>query len=194
MSDQGAGSQKADSSQLGLYGAYDKGAFFAQGLGAFGWLNYSLSRPGVVSTLTASPNGTTFRAAGKTGYLFDVASGWRFALIISLTYASAHLDGYAELGDPALALNVKSQNADALLGAAGAQLRYRFDTAGGPIDAFFNVTAEDNLEGSGRIIQYSAVSAPIIVNSWNAIGEPNRVFARLAAGAENGTAPPTASR
>ncbi len=181
--DQGAGSQKADSSQLGLYGAYDKGAFFAQGLVSFGWLNYSLSRPGVVSTLTASPNGTTFGAAGKTGYLFDVASGWRVGPIISLTYASAHLDGYAESGDPALALNVKSQNADALLGAAGAQLRYRFDTAGGPIDAFFNVTAEDNLEGSGRIIQYSAVSAPIIVNSWNAIGEPNRVFARLAAGA-----------
>ena len=51
------------------------------------------------------------------------------------------------------------------------------------IDAYFNATAEDYFNGVTRLIQYSAVSAPLIVNTWTAAGAPNHAFARLSTGA-----------
>jgi uncharacterized protein YhjY with autotransporter beta-barrel domain len=180
---QGAGTSSTSANQFGLYGAYDTDHIFAQGILSYGVLNYSLSRPGVIGNLTASPNGTTFAAAFKTGYLFDVAPATRLGPIVGLTYVRAHVDGYSETGDAVLALNLNGQNAEALLGSAGAQIRYVYGSPYGPVDTYLNVTAENNFEGSGRIIQYSAVSAPLIVNSWNAASAPSHVFARVAAGA-----------
>ncbi len=180
---QGAGISSANANQFGLYGAYDAQRLFAQGILSYGALNYSLTRPGVIGNLTASPNGATFAAAFKTGYLFDVAPATRLGPIVGLTYVRAHVDGYSETGDAALNLSLNGQNAEALLGSAGAQIRYVYGSAYGPLDTFLNVTAENNFEGSGRVIQYSAVSAPMIVNSWNAASAPNHAFARFAAGA-----------
>jgi phospholipase/lecithinase/hemolysin/uncharacterized protein YhjY with autotransporter beta-barrel domain len=180
---QGAGTQSAVVNQFGLYGAYDAQHLFAQGVLSYGASNYSLSRPGVLGALTASPSGTTFAAAFKTGYLFDVAPATRIGPILGLTYVRAHVNGYSETGDTALDLNLNGQNAEAVLGAAGAQLRYVYGSAYGPIDTFVNVTAENNFEGSSRVIQYSAVSAPLIVNSWSAASAPNHAFVRFAAGA-----------
>ena len=62
-------------------------------------------------------------------------------------------------------------------------MRYAFLINGGAADTFLNVTAENNFQGNGRIIQFSALSAPLIVNSYNAQQLDNHGFARVALGA-----------
>lgn len=181
---QNDGSTSAEVNQLGLYGTYTQKNLFLQSLVSYGWLNYSNSRSGVVSTITAKPDGETFAAALKGGYLFDVAPSLRLGPIAGLTYVQAHIDGYSENGDPALTLNLNEQTAKTVLGSVGAQARCAFDLGSMKLDSYLNVTVENNFEGSDRIIQYSATSAPLIVNSWTTTGASNHAFVRLSAGAD----------
>ena len=180
---QNAGTTSADANQLGLYGTYTQKNLFLQSLVSYGWLNYSNSRSGVVSNITANPDGKTFATALKGGYLFDVAPSVRFGPIAGLTYVQAHVNGYSENGDPVLTLNLNEQTAKTVLGSVGAQTRCAFDLGSTRLDSYLNFTVENNFEGSDRVIQYSATSAPLIVNSWTATGAPNHAFVRLAAGA-----------
>jgi outer membrane lipase/esterase len=76
------------------------------------------------------------------------------------------VNGYTESGDPVLTLNVCPQTAEALLASAGVQFRIPFMVNGRVIDPYLNLTAEDDLIGNGRIIQFSATSAPLIINNW----------------------------
>ncbi len=179
---QNAGTTSADANQLGIYSTCTQKNLFLQGLVSYGWLNYSNSRSGVVSTITANPDGETFAAALKGGYLFDVAPSVRFGPIAGLTYVRAHVDGYSENGDQVLTLNLNEQTAKTVLGSVGAQARCAFDLGSTRLDSYLNCTVENNFEGSDRVIQYSATSAPLIVNSWTATGAPNHTFVRLATG------------
>lgn len=181
---QDAGTTSADANQLGLYGTYTQKNLFLQGLLSDGWLNYSNSRSGVVSNITAKPDGKTFAAALRGGYLFDVAPSVRFGPIAGLTYVHARVDGYSENGDPVLTLNLNEQTAKTLLGSVGAQARCDFDLGSKRLDSYLNITVENNFEDSDRVIQYSATSAPLIVNSWTVTGASNHAFVRLAAGAD----------
>ena len=70
----------------------------------------------MVDTITSNPDGTSFVAAGKAGYLFDVGQQSQIGPIGGLTYARAKVNGYTEAGDPVLTLNVGAQKADSLLG------------------------------------------------------------------------------
>ena len=180
---QNAGTTSADANQLGLYGTCTQKNLFLQGLVSYGWLNYSNSRSGVVNNITANPDGKTFAAALKGGYLFDVAPSVRLGPIAGLTYVRAHVNGYSENGDPVLTLNLNEQTAKTVLGSVGAQARCAFDLGSTKLDSYLNFTVENNFEGSDRVIQYSATSASQIVNSWTATGAPNHAFVRLAAGA-----------
>jgi phospholipase/lecithinase/hemolysin/uncharacterized protein YhjY with autotransporter beta-barrel domain len=177
-----AGSTEANAYQLGAYGAYADAHFFAQGLATFGWQNYRNSRPGVVDTITSNPDGTSFVAAGKVGYLFDAGRS-QIGPIGGLTYARARVNGYTETGDPVLTLNVGQQTAEALIGSVGAQFRFPFMVSGRLINPYINLTADDDFIGNGRIIQFGATSAPLIVNNWmvpNATSQ--HVYGRVAAG------------
>ena len=178
-----AGTTSADANQLGLYGTCTKKNLFLQGLVSYGWLNYSNSRSGVVSNITATPDGKTFAAALKSGYLFDVAPSVRFGPIAGLTYVQAHVNDYTENGDQVLTLSLNEQTAKTVLGSVGAQARCAFDLGSTKLDSYLNFTVENNFEGSDRVIQYSATSAPLIVNSWTSTGAPNHAFVRLASGA-----------
>ncbi len=179
---QNGGTTSADAKQLGLYGTFTQKNLFLQGLVSYGWLNYSNSRSGVVSKITANPDGQTFSAAYKGGYLFDVAPSVKFGPIAGLTYVQAHVNGYSETGDPVLTLSLNEQTAKTVLGSLGAQARCAFDLGSKKLDSYLNVTVENNFEGSDRVIQYSATSAPLIVNSWTATGASNHAFVRLATG------------
>ncbi len=177
------GTTSADAKQLGLYGTFTQKNLFLQGLVSYGWLNYSNSRSGVVSTITATPDGKTLAAALKGGYLFDVAPSVKFGPIAGITYVQAHINGYSETGDQVLTLSLNEQTAKTVLGSVGAQARCAFDLGSTKLDSYLNCTVENNFEGSDRVIQYSATSAPLIVNSWTATGAPNHAFVRLASGA-----------
>jgi outer membrane lipase/esterase len=177
-----AGTTDVNSYQLGIYAAWADAHFFAQGLATYGWQNFRNTRPGVVDTITSNPDGTTFLAGGKAGYLFDAART-QIGPIGGLTYARARVNGYTEAGDPVLTLTVGRQTTEALVGSVGVQFRAPFLVNGRIISPYLNLTAEDDLIGNGRIIQYGATSAPLIINNW-AIpnGSSQRVYGRVAGG------------
>src|SRR6195952_5823799 len=177
------GSTEANAYQVGAYGAWTNANFFAQGLATFGWQNYRNVRPGVVDTITSNPDGTSFVAAGKAGYLFGTPDKIQAGPIGSPLFARARVNGYTEAGDPVLALNVGSQTAETLIGSVGAQFRFPFWVAGKLISPYINLTADDDIIGNGRIVQFGATSAPLIINNWN-IGNTNshNVYGRVAAG------------
>jgi outer membrane lipase/esterase len=177
-----AGTTDVNSYQLGIYAAWADAHFFAQGLATYGWQNFRNTRPGVVDTITSNPDGTTFLAGGKAGYLFDAART-QIGPIGGLTYARARVNGYTETGDPVLTLTVGRQTTEALVGSVGVQFRAPFLVNGRIISPYLNLTAEDDLIGNGRIIQYGATSAPLIINNW-AIpnGSSQRIYGRVAGG------------
>jgi outer membrane lipase/esterase len=177
-----AGTTEANAYQFGAYGAWTNAHFFAQGLATFGWQNYRNVRPGVVDTITSNPDGTSFVVAGKVGYLFDAGKS-QIGPIGGLTYARARVNGYTESGDPVLSLNVGQQTAETLIGSVGAQFRFPFMVSGRLINPYINLTADDDFIGNGRIIQFGATSAPLIVNSWMVPnGTSQQVYGRVAAG------------
>jgi outer membrane lipase/esterase len=63
------------------------------------------------------------------------------------------------------------------------QFRIPFMVNGRVINPYLNLTAEDDLIGNGRIIQFGATSAPLIINNW-AIpnGTSQHVYGRVAGG------------
>jgi phospholipase/lecithinase/hemolysin/uncharacterized protein YhjY with autotransporter beta-barrel domain len=177
-----AGTTDVNSYQFGVYGAWADPHFFAQALATFGWQNFRNTRPGVVDTITSAPDGTTFVAGGKIGYLFDVGRS-QVGPIGGLTYARARVNGYTESGDPVLTLTVGPQTAEALVASAGVQFRAPFALNGRIISPYLNLTVEDDLVGNGRIIQFGATSAPLIINNWTIPnGTSQHVYGRVAGG------------
>jgi phospholipase/lecithinase/hemolysin/uncharacterized protein YhjY with autotransporter beta-barrel domain len=177
------GSTEANAYQIGGYGAWTNANFFLQGLATAGWQNYRNVRPGVVDQITSNPDGTSVVAAGKVGYLFGTPDKIQVGPIASVLYARAKVNGYTEAGDPVLTLNVGSQTAETLIGSVGAQFRFPFWVSGKIISPYVNLTADDDIIGNGRIVQFGATSAPIIINNW-AIPNTNshNVYGRIAAG------------
>jgi outer membrane lipase/esterase len=177
------GTTEANAYQIGAYGEWANTNLFLQGLATVGWQNYRNVRPGVVDTITSNPDGTSVVAAGKVGYLFGTPDKIQAGPIGSLLYARARVDGFTESGDPVLTLNVGSQTAETLIGSAGAQFRFPFWVAGKLISPYVNLTADDDFIGNGRIVQFGATSAPLIINSWNiANSNSHNVYGRVAAG------------
>nr|WP_244443054.1 autotransporter domain-containing protein [Bradyrhizobium sp. Ai1a-2] len=177
-----AGTTEANSYQLGIYGGWADEHFFAQGLATIGHQDYRNARFGVVDTITSNPDGSTFVVGGKTGYLFDVES-IQLGPIGGLTYARARVNGYTESGDPVLTLNVGRQTEEALIGSIGMQIRTPFTINRQIINPYLNLTAEDDFIGNGRMVQFGATSAPLIVNNWNIPnGASQDVYGRVTAG------------
>ena len=178
-----AGTTEANAYQVGAYGAWTNANFFAQALATFGWQNYRNVRPGVVDTITSNPDGTSFVAAGKIGYLFGTPDKVQVGPIGSLLYARAKVNSYTETGDPVLILNVGEQVAETLIGSVGAQFRFPFWVGGKIISPYVNLTADDDFIGNGRIVQFGATSAPLIINNWAIPNASSRnVYGRVAAG------------
>ncbi|CAL77537.1 putative esterase/lipase/outer membrane autotransporter [Bradyrhizobium sp. ORS 278] len=177
-----AGTTDANSYQLGFYGVWANSNLFAEALATIGKQDYRNTRLGVVDTITSNPGGTTFVVAGKTGYLFDAGTA-KLGPIAGLTYARARVDGFTEAGDPALTLTVGPQTAETLVGSVGVQLRTPFQVQGATVHPYLNLTLDDDLIGNGRLIQYSATSAPLIVNNWNVpSASSHNVYGRVSAG------------
>ena len=175
---------QADSYQFGVYGTWTTPTVFIQGLATGGVQTYHNTRAGVVDTIGSDPTGNTFVVGGKIGRLFDLeASGLRVGPIAGLLYGRAHVNGFSEQGDPSLNLHVGTQTEDTLIASGGAQIRAPSFYQGVPVDAFVNLTVESDVTGNGRIIQYGATSAPLIVNSLAVpTDDTRRPYGRVAAG------------
>jgi outer membrane lipase/esterase len=177
------GTTEANAYQIGAYGEWANANLFLQGLATVGWQNYRNIRPGVVDFITSNPDGTSVVAAGKVGYLFGTPDKFQVGPIGSLLYARAKVNSYTEAGDPVLTLNVGQQTAETLIGSVGAQFRFPFWVQGKLISPYINLTADDDFIGNGRIIQFGATSAPIIINNWSIPNSnSHNVYGRVAAG------------
>lgn len=175
------GTTRADSYQFGLYGTYAVPSFFVQGLVLGGGQTYRNLRPGVVDVITSGTDGSTFVAGGKVGKLYDTRLA-RVGPIAGLLYGRAGLGGYGETGDPALVLTVHNQVQQTLLASGGVQLRFPLGALGA-LEPYVNLTVESNVVGDGRLIQYGATSAPLIVNTLAVPGaDSRRPYGRVAGG------------
>jgi outer membrane lipase/esterase len=47
---------------------------------------------------------------------------------------------------------------------------------------YLNLTVDDDFRGNGRIIQFGAVSAPLITNTWTVPNGSHRIYGRVAGG------------
>ena len=93
------------------------------------------------------------------------------------------MNGFTEFGDPVLTLTVGQQVAEALIGSVGAQFRFPFWVNGRLISPYLNLTVDDDFIGNGRIIQFGATSAPLIINNWTIPnGTSQHVYGRVAGG------------
>lgn len=188
----GLGKTDLQSYQFGLYGAWTQSNFFAQGVFSYGFQDYRNTRSGVLlGNLLSKPSGTSVAAGGKVGYLFDLPFSLSFfgseardrlGPIGGLTYASSRVNGYTENGDIGLALGVGRQRVETFTGSAGLQLRSDFTLFGFRLETFNNVTAENDFRGTGRTIQYDALSAPTIVNTYAIPNRSNRVYGKTTGG------------
>ncbi len=176
---------ETNSYQVAAYGAWVDANLFAQGFVGGGVQQYHNQRAGIVDIVRSNPTGSSLIAGGKVGYLFDAPYNFRIGPIVGLTYARADIKSYTETGDPVLVLNIGAQKVDALVGSAGAQIRYPVVWNGVFWNPYLNLTVDDDFRGNGRIIQFGAVSAPLIVNTWTIpTNNSQRVYGRVAGGVQ----------
>ena len=144
---------------------------------------YTVKRPGVIDTLSGSPQGSSIVGGLKGGYLFDV-QGVQIGPIAGLTYAHVGVGSYAESGDIVLAQSVGSQNLEGLTGSAGVQLRYPGVVYGHPVRSFVNLTAERDFLGGSRIITTTGLDAISAVPVYTPVSSGAGTYGRVAAGIE----------
>ncbi len=169
-----------NSYQLAAYGSFTGANLFSDALIAYGRHDYTLDRQGVIDIVHGSTSADTFTAAARAGYLFD-AGPVRVGPIAGLNYTRADIQAYTETGDSLLTMMVNEQNVDSLTGNAGIQMRVPFQLWGDIYSPFINVTAEQDLLGSGRVITTTQVTAPLLPVLTPVPGESG-TYGKIAAG------------
>lgn len=129
----GGGSSAVDNSvRFGLFGEYQKGGWFTDGIvgGAYNSVNvnHGISIPGYTGTPFSSMangnvSGGEFDSLLGTGYEFKTGK-LTFGPATSLQYTYLHLSGTQEAGAGLLDQNIGEQNASSLLYTLGGQAHY----------------------------------------------------------------------
>jgi outer membrane autotransporter protein len=170
-----------NSFQGGAFASLSYPNFFIDGALTSGLNQVDTRRPGIIDTIYGSPDGNTFTAAARTGYLFDIGT-LKAGPIAELAYANVRVGSYAERGDSLLTLGVNSQNFDGLTGGAGVQIRTTMPAFAGCFSPFINLTAEhDFLGGVRTITSFSTDAPPLLINTSG--GRPTSdVYGKVAGG------------
>jgi uncharacterized protein YhjY with autotransporter beta-barrel domain len=171
-----AARDRAKSWQVGAYGNLAMGGLFGQAYLGYGKDDHRITRAGVVQGMEARPDGSHTLAGAKAGYLMPFA-GLSAGPIAAVDYVRAKVDGYTEAGDSALTLNVSRQTLRSFTGQLGLEVR-------GEIEGFrpyVDVVAERDLSLNDRVITFAQMSAPVIVNSWDA-SRRKETYGRISGG------------
>jgi outer membrane lipase/esterase len=150
-----------DAVQAALYVSHSTRHWFADALVGFGHHDLDLARPGVIDFIRSSTDATSFAAAAKAGYLWDLG-GVRAGPIAGLTYTHARVGAYTEKGDPLLTYKVSAQTIDMLTGSVGVQFRAPFMAGGNAFNPFLNITLEHQLGDDNRTMTGSLLQAPLV--------------------------------
>jgi uncharacterized protein YhjY with autotransporter beta-barrel domain/phospholipase/lecithinase/hemolysin len=176
------GRARASGWQAGLYAGWAGGGAFAEGYAGIGWLDYRIRRTGVIDDIHARTDGNAVAAGGRAGYLFDLG-GARIGPVAGVRYARVKLDGFTEVGDPVLTLNVQDQETDSLVGSAGIEARGTLDFGGAAVRPYVQAAIEREFAGDARTVRYALTAAPTIVNQWVLPDRPDDIYGRVTAGA-----------
>jgi outer membrane lipase/esterase len=187
---QGWGRMSADAYQLSGYASWTYRNWFLD-LAATGGVNkLSITRPGLISSLTASPDGTSFVAQGKTGYLFDVgalsagaanASSFRVGPIVGFSYSHVNIDGYTEMGDPLLTQQVNAQSVDGFTGRAGIEFRSAYLWGTWAVSPWLDLTVEHDFADGARVLT-TAQTYAIALQVTTPVANGNDTYGRVAGG------------
>jgi outer membrane lipase/esterase len=161
--------------QGGLFASLSYPHFFVDGALTYGTNKVDTRRPGVIDTITGSPDGNTFTRAGRTGYLFDVGTV-KAGPIAEFAYANVRVGNYAERGDDLLTLGVQSQNFNGLTGGAGFQIWTALQAFGGIFSPYVNLTAEHDFLGGLRTITSFNTDAPLLLFNTSGGAPMNNVL------------------
>lgn len=167
--------------QGGAFASLSYPHFFIDGALTYGLNKVDTRRPGVIDTITGSPDGNTFTAAARTGYLFDVGAV-KAGPIAEFAYANVRVGSYTESGDSLLTLGVQGQNFDGLTGGAGLQIRTTMPAFGGIFSPYVNLTAEHDFLGGVRTITSFSTDAPLLLINTSGGGPANNVYGKVAGG------------
>ncbi len=145
--------------------------------------SYTVKRPGVIDTLSGTPQGSSIVAGLKGGHLFDVQRV-QIGPIAGLTYSHVGVGSYSESGDILLAQSVGSQSLNGLTGSAGVQLRASGVVWGHAVRSFADLTAERDFLGGHRIITTTGLDATSALPLYTPLSSGAGTYGRLAAGVE----------
>ncbi len=156
-------STSLDAFQGALYGSLTKQAFFLDAIATGGSEDFQQTRYGTFGRLTATPNGDTFTASFRTGFLPLVgAAGFgpvRIGPVGGLSYLRTRVDGYADHEDSFYALRIDGQSVDRLEASIGGEVRLP-----GPLwrllDPFLAITYERQLLRGADPITSAFASLP----------------------------------
>lgn len=167
--------------QGGVFASLSYPHFFFDGALTYGLNKVDTRRPGVIDTLTGSPDSNTFTAAAKAGYLFDIGT-FKAGPIAEFAYANVRVGSYAERGDDLLTLGVQGQNVDGLTGGVGLQIRTAMPAFGGSFSPFVNLTAEHDFLGGVRSITSFSTDAPHLLINTSGGRLTSDIYGKVAGG------------
>lgn len=186
----GWGHLSADAYQLAGYGSWSYQNWFTDVAVSGGWDNIKVTRPGLINSLAASPDGSSFVAQAKTGYLFDVAalgigqsnaSAVKLGPIVGATYSHVHIDGYQESGDPILNQSVNGQSVDGFTGRAGVELRSAWLWGSWTVSPWLAVTVEHDFADGARVLT-TAQTYALALTIATPVSNPTDTYGRVAGG------------
>jgi outer membrane lipase/esterase len=187
---QGWGSMTTDAYQFAGYGSWSNRNWFADLAISGGFDNLKVTRPGLITPLTGSPDATSFVLQGKTGYLFDVAalssgafnaSTVKLGPIVGFTYSHTHINAYTETGDPILNQSVGSQDMDGVTGRAGIELRSSYLWNRWILSPWLDLTAEHDFNGGARTLT-TAQTYALALTIATPVSSLNETYGRVAGG------------
>ena len=185
----GGGRLDINQYQLAGYASYSGLNLFADAVLSGSHNSFSLSRPGIINTLTASPDGQSYVAAFDSGYLFDLG-GFRIGPILGLTYADSQVNSYSESGDPLLTQSVSGQHENSLTGSAGLQARFPIALPAGTIvSPYVDLTAQHDFLGNGRVLTTAFTSAPALPIYSTVASSGTGTYGMLTGGVSGNIAP-----
>jgi outer membrane autotransporter protein len=183
--DSGAGSISAQGVSLSAFGTYYLGkAFYVDGIATYGWNFYDTERrsgPGTSgSTARGHPDGTQLALSLNAGtdFAFGALTAGPYG---RLDYARVDIDKFREHGDPALAMQVSSQDAESLTTALGVQASYAVSTPWAVLLPTVRGEWQHEFENATRSISGILVSDPATTVSIRT-QDPDRDYFRLGAG------------
>ncbi len=113
---------KSDGGKVALYGMYQRGGFFTEGLIGGGYNSYDIKRSAFLGNAYGNTSGLQFDSYLGIGY--DARVGhWTITPKASMLYTLVGINGYHEYGS-LVPLNVDSQNASSLRSRIGPRVAY----------------------------------------------------------------------